>query len=304
MATTIGAKWVYACSLGTSSLATLALTLMYLMSSTHFTLILILRFIIGLAHGVLFPATVSLWSVWAVPQERSTLASIGFCGTHLGTSITMLIGGLLCRHLASGWLYLFFISSILGFTWFILWVSITANTPDQHPRISDQEKMYINRFTGNKGGKRAVSLSSIPWKKVIRCKPLNALIVTHIANLFGLFFFLTNLGKIVNQLFLLPPQLTGYILSFGFFLTWLSSLFSGKSTELRRTISVRIFLRLGIITDRLIRAKVLTLTTSRKIFNSLTSFIPALCMVSFCFCDSNNQVQGVITVLIFLASSG
>ena len=230
LATSIGAKWVYACSLGTSSTATLALTIMYFMSSTHFILILILRFIIGLAHGVLFPATIALWSVWAVPQERSTLASIGFCGTHLGTSMTMLVGGLLCRYLASGWMYLFFISGILGFIWLALWISVTANSPDQHPSISEHEKTYINRLTGNKGGKRAMSLSSIPWKKIIQCKPLNALILTHISNLFGLFFFLTNLGKIVHQLFLLPAQLTGYILSFGFFLTLLSSLLSGRST--------------------------------------------------------------------------
>ncbi|CAF5084353.1 unnamed protein product, partial [Rotaria sp. Silwood1] len=127
-ATNIGVKWVYAGSLGTSSLATLALTIMYMMSNTHFILAFVLRCIIGLAHGVLFPATVSLWSLWAVPQERSTLASIGFCGTHLGTSLTMLFGGLLCRYVYSGWMYLFVITSILGFLWLILWIALTADS--------------------------------------------------------------------------------------------------------------------------------------------------------------------------------
>lgn len=206
---------------------------MYWMSSTHFILIFFLRFVIGLAHGVLFPATVALWSLWAVPQERSTLASIGFCGTHLGTSMTMLVGGIFCRYLFSGWMYLFFVSSLLGFIWLVLWILLTANSPDVHKSISSHEKAYIITLTGSTGGKRTMSLASIPWKNIVTSKPLNALMITHIANLFGLFFFLTNLGKIVHQLLGLPAQLTGYILAFGFFLTLLSSLSSGKLTEQR-----------------------------------------------------------------------
>lgn len=286
LATSIGAKWVYASSLGTSSIATLALTIMYFMGSTQFVLIFILRLIIGLAHGVLFPATVALWSVWAVPQERSTLNSIGFCGTHLGTSMTMLAGGIFCRYLSSGWMYLFFASSILGFVWFILWVSLTADSPDKHPRISNHERNYIAQYTGNRGGKRTMKLSSIPWNRIVKCKPLLALILTHSANLFGLFFFLTNLGKISTQLLKIPAQFTGYILSFGFFLTLLTSLTS------------------GIITDHLVRSGTITLTNARKLFNSLTSFIPVLCMISFCFCDQSNKILGIITIIIFLAGSG
>lgn len=202
---------------------------MYLMPDTHYILILVLRFIIGLAHGVLFPATVALWSVWAVPQERSTLASIGFCGTHLGTSLTMLIGGILCRYFYAGWMYLFFGSSMLGFVWLALWVIFTANSPMTHTGISDHERNYICTLTGTTGKKRTMSLASIPWKNIVTSKPLIALMITHIANLFGLFFFLTNLGKILNDLLRLPPQYTGYILAFGFFLTLLSSLSSGRN---------------------------------------------------------------------------
>jgi len=286
LATSIGAKWVYATSLGTSSIATLAMTVMYMLPNTHFPTIFILRVLTGLAHGVLFPATVALWSVWAVPQERSTLASIGFCGTHLGTSFTMLIGGLLCRYFNAGWMYLFIISSALGFIWFILWFLLTADSPIKHKRISEEEKNYILTHTGSTGKKRPMSLGSIPWKKIVNSKPLIALIITHNTNLFGLFFFLTNLGKILNQLMRMPPQYTGYILASGFFLTLLSSLSS------------------GIITDHLVRSKKITLTTARRVFNSLTSFIPVICMVSFCFCDENHQLLGVITVLIFLAGSG
>ncbi|CAF0725659.1 unnamed protein product [Rotaria sp. Silwood1] len=286
LATSIGAKWVYAGSLGTSSLATLAITWMYMMSSTHFFLILMLRFIIGLAHGVLFPATISLWSVWAVPQERSTLASIGFCGTHLGTSLTVLVGGVFCRYLFAGWMYLFFITSILGFIWLALWTTLTANAPHHHKKISDHERDYISSLTGSTGHKRPMSLASIPWKNIIKSKPLVALILTQNANLFGLFFFLTNLAKVLNELLNITPANTGYILSFGYFLTLLSSLLS------------------GIAVDHVVRKNVVTLTTARKISNSLTSFIPVFCMVLLYFSDNSSHRVGVFAVLLFLAASG
>ena len=286
LATTIGAKWVYATSLGTSSIATLCLNMMYTMSDSHYLLIFILRFVIGLAHGVLFPATIALWSVWAVPQERSTLVSIGFSGTHLGTSLTMLSGGLFCRYLSAGWMYLFFFTGILGFVWFALWIVSTAETPHHHKKITDHERDYISNYTGHHGHKRPMSLSSIPWKNMIRSKPLIALIIMHNTNLFGVFFFLTNSGKILTEVMGLQQQYTGYILACGYFLTLLTSLSS------------------GILTDRVVKAKYVTLTTARKISNALTAFIPVLCMFLLCFCDKTRQGLGTFTVLLLLASTG
>lgn len=233
MATAFAAKWVFAGSLAISSTASLALTVMYMMPNTHFALMFVIRFITGLAHGVLFPATVALWSVWAVKEERSTLAAIGFGGTHLGTAFTMLLGGLLCRYLNAGWMYLFFGTGVLGFIWLILWIALTANSPQEHKSIGPRERDYIVSKTGATGKKRAMSFSSIPWKKILTSKPVLAVILSHTANLFGLFFFLTNLGKISTELLGFAPQKTGYILTCGFFLTYLGSLFAGEKNQIK-----------------------------------------------------------------------
>jgi hypothetical protein len=61
---------------------------------------------------------------------------------------------------------------------------------------------------------------------------------------------------------------------------------------------------LGIIADNLVRVNIMTLTTARKIFNSITSFVPVLCMISLYFCDQSRKLLSIITVLIFLAASG
>ena len=43
-----------------------------------------LRILIGAAHGTVFPLTYTLLAHWAVPDERSTLLSITFCGGSIG----------------------------------------------------------------------------------------------------------------------------------------------------------------------------------------------------------------------------
>jgi MFS family permease len=76
---------LYAISIFISSLATIALSSIYFLPNHSFLFVVSLRFIIGAAHGVLFPVTYTLWAQWAVPNERGTLTSIGFCGTNIGT---------------------------------------------------------------------------------------------------------------------------------------------------------------------------------------------------------------------------
>lgn len=81
----IGAKRVYAYFLLISTLATLANTMMYFMTETHFMLVFIARIASGLGHGALFPATYTILGQWAVSHERSTLTALSFSGTHMGT---------------------------------------------------------------------------------------------------------------------------------------------------------------------------------------------------------------------------
>jgi sugar phosphate permease len=80
----LGGKLLFAISLFTSSLATLALSSIYFLENISFRLVVSLRILIGAAHGIVFPVTYTLWGQWAVPNERGTLTSIGFAGTNIG----------------------------------------------------------------------------------------------------------------------------------------------------------------------------------------------------------------------------
>ncbi|CAF0755767.1 unnamed protein product [Adineta steineri] len=288
LAIKFGPKLVFAASLLFSSIAAVGISSIYFINDFNFYVALFFRVIIGFAHGPLFPTTYTFWSVWAVPAEKSTLTSIGFCSGSLGISVMMLTGGLLCRYVSSGWVYIFLLSALFGFIWLPLWLWLVADSPQTHRTISENERNYICEKLGlvaSDKKKKTFSLSSLPWMKFIKSKPIIALLITECCNLFGLFFVYTNVGKILTEIHRVPPQYAGYILAGGFILMPISSLSA------------------GVIADFLSKTNKMSLTNIRKLFNSLTSFIPAICMVILCFCDHTRQIFGIITVIILLIAS-
>ena len=232
-----------------STVATLALTIMYFLEETHFWLVFILRIVVGFGHGALFPATYTIWMLWAVPHERGTLTALSFSGTHMGTckpisfsveyvlflifpATMMLLGGILCRYTTSGWMHIFILSSAFGLIWFFLWLWLVSDSPKSHRRISKNERDYICRHIDEKLVRkkgRSVSFCSLPWKNIFRSKPIVALFITHWCNVFGLFFFYTNIGKLLTEIHHVSTLNAGYILASGFIIMAICSLSSGKT---------------------------------------------------------------------------
>ena len=58
------------------------------------------------------------------------------------------------------------------------------------------------------------------------------LIFTQLFNLFGLFFFYTNVGKLLTEIHRVPTQVAGYVLAGGFILMPIFSLSSGNKKNI------------------------------------------------------------------------
>lgn len=152
----------------------------------------------------------------------------------------MLVGGLFCRYVSAGWVYILLIPGLSGFIWLVLWIWLVADSPSVHRTISEKERNYICEQIGldkNTKPKNTVSLISLPWKKILRSKAIAALFVMQFCNLFGLFFFYTNIGKILTEIHRISPQYAGYVSAGGFVLMPIVSLTSGKLNTKREIIS-------------------------------------------------------------------
>jgi hypothetical protein len=143
----------------------------------------------------------------------------------------MLVGGLLCRYVNSGWIHIFLLSGILGFLWLPLWMWQATDSPEEHRSINTIERDYIQNIIGknvqNKT-RRPISLGSLPWKNIVRSKAVIGLFFSELCNVFGLFFVLSNIGKILTEIQRIPSQYAGYILACGFMLMLSGSISAGN----------------------------------------------------------------------------
>ncbi|XP_071037740.1 putative inorganic phosphate cotransporter [Parasteatoda tepidariorum] len=129
-----GAKWIYA----------LLTFLTPLAARWNVWALVPLRAAIGLSGGVAFPAMNVLISRWVPKMERSRICTAMNLGTMLGTLATNMVTGILSESsFLGGWPSVFYICGLMGSVWFILWALLIHETPDDHPRISKEELIYI-----------------------------------------------------------------------------------------------------------------------------------------------------------------
>ncbi len=158
-------------------------------------------------------------------------------------ALIVLVGGLLCRYVNSGWIHIILLSGILGFLWLPLWLWLVADSPRDHRSISIVEREYIQNIIGKNishKNHRPISISALPWKDILRSKPVIGLFFTELCSLFGLFFFLNNLGKLLTEIHHISSQYTGYILACGFICMLIGSISTGN--EEKKNIIEEIFL--------------------------------------------------------------
>ncbi|KAK7866872.1 hypothetical protein R5R35_006036 [Gryllus longicercus] len=126
----------------------------------HWSLLLVIRAMQGLAQGVLFPSLNAAVSHWVPVAERAKFLSFTVCGASLGTVISMPLCGAILS--SWGWEAVFYVSGILALTWSGAWWLLVYETPDQHPRISPKERQYLASCISTHRDKTY----PVPWKAV------------------------------------------------------------------------------------------------------------------------------------------
>lgn len=93
---------------------------------------------------------------WIPPNERSKFVT-AYLGSSVGAALTFPLCGLIIDRF--NWEAVFHISGAIGVAWFIAWWCLVYDTPAEHPRISEEERLYIENSIGK----------AITKKKVRKC---------------------------------------------------------------------------------------------------------------------------------------
>lgn len=156
-------------------------------------------------QGVTYPALHCLISRWAPPVEKGKFITALLGGT-LGTVITWPLLGQIIHSLS--WSWAFFIPGIAALVFCLFWYYIIADSPELHPRISEDEKIYILKCIGDSVKK---SNSLPPYKSIFTSLPFWGLTMLHFGNLWGLYFLMTAGPKFVSEVLGFDLKSSGFL---------------------------------------------------------------------------------------------
>ncbi|XP_025989174.1 putative inorganic phosphate cotransporter isoform X3 [Solenopsis invicta] len=230
-------------------------------------------------EGATWPAIQPMTARWIPPTERSKFVS-HMMASSLGAAITMLMCGFLIASL--GWESVFYVTGVIGIIWSVAWFLLVFDSPSQHPRISAEERHFIESAIGTTTTAKPLP---IPWRALITSGPVWAIVITHACSVF-------SYHTIVNQL----PTYMKYILHFNIKENGLlSSLpYLGKYIFALATSTLADYLR---------RNNKLSVTAIRKIFTTLAVLTPGILMVIQAYYGCN-RVASVAVFTIALTING
>lgn len=165
----------------------------------------IARIGMGLGEAVTFPSVYSLVTRWFAADEKSKAIALNASGIPIGTVFALIVTPIIVSTI--GWEWAFYLFGLVGVVWFVAWQHFVTTTPQEHPRISEEEKQFLAENAPASG---AVE-EDIPITHFLKNKPLWAIIVAHFCNNWTLYVILSWLPKYVNEGLGVPFAAVGLI---------------------------------------------------------------------------------------------
>ncbi|XP_049854324.1 sialin-like [Schistocerca gregaria] len=192
---------------------------------------IVLRITVGAVSGVVLPSVHCLVAKWLTPKERTQLTGLIFSAPSFGTLIAMAISGLLVG--ASDWPMAFYLFGVTAVIWFIPWIFLIYDSPSQHPRISQKEKLHILQGLGVNENREKVAVP-VPWDKLLTSVPVWTAILFHSGTAWVMFTLLSELPTYLNTVMHLSPEKSGTLSAVPYLFAWITgSLFGFLSQWLR-----------------------------------------------------------------------
>ena len=282
IASTFGGKHVHGTGMLITAIATLLLPVC---ARTSPILVIVLRIIMGFGTGVSFPAIMALWGRWAPPLESSRLITVTMSGTIIGNIITLSVSGLLCDSgVDGGWPLIFYVFGGGALLWYFLWLILVYNTPDEHPRISDIEREYINGAIAAKTGETRKDSRPIPWLAIATSPPVYAIIIAHIGNNFGNYTLLTSLPTYMKEVLKFDIKSNGVLSALPYMTMFVTTIIGGQ------------------VVDRIRQRRIVSDTVVRKTVQAIGFLGPAALMVGVGFldCTKRSIAVALLTVAVGL----
>ncbi|XP_008554081.1 sialin [Microplitis demolitor] len=237
----------------------------------HYGAMIALRSIQGIASGLTWPAMYAIVGHWIPPVERSRFMS-SFQGFSFGIGLTYFLCGFLIAHY--GWRVVFYTTGSIGVFWCLLWFFFAFDTPASHPRITHQERQYIQGSVSLQVGNTEQAMP-VPWKSILTSWPAWAIAITTFGRIWVHYVFIIPGPMYMKTVLGFSIQTNGFLSGAPFICSYFSSV---------------VFC---YIADVLVTRQIMTLTNVRKMFTAISQVIPGLLVLLIGYLGCN-----IIIVLI------
>lgn len=283
LAVKFGGRRVLGISMALCSLCTF---LTPIAAQTGYVFLMIIRIILGIGSGTVFPAMHTMWGKWAPPLERSKLTAFTYAGAQAGIVVTFPVASLLCKYgFAGGWPSIFYILGIISSVWVVLWMLLTSDSPEQHKRISHVEKLYIRQSLQSTAHKEEPGKKlKVPWKSIFTSMPVYAIIVSNIACDWGGYTLLTNIPTYMKEVLKLDITSNGLYSALPYIGFWAIINIAGVLADLTQ--------------------KCFTATFTRKVFDITGKVIPGLLLIGLGYLDCTMKGLAIALLALGVSLSG
>ncbi|XP_044252811.1 putative inorganic phosphate cotransporter [Tribolium madens] len=272
-----GPKWFFVVTMIAGSIINIAIpTMAQILGSTG---VIICRVLQGICQAFMYPGTHNLLSQWTPVFERSLVANFVYGGASLGIAVCMPVTGAISGS-EMGWPVAFYIYGGLGIATAIIFIIWGENSPSDSTKISKDEQKYIEANTDISSGKKFPT----PWKSILRSVPVYAMLVAGISQCWGCFTLLTEIPTYLSNIMNFDINSNSQLSALPYFAQFFVGLF------------------ISPLADFIAAKNIVTISTSRKIFNSLASYLPAAALIYLAFLE-NFETNLVITLLVITVST-
>ena len=131
--------------------------------ATGFKSLAAFRFLLGLGESANWPGATKAVSEWFPRKESGWAVALFDSGSSIGGALAPFIVLGVYHHFGS-WRPAFLVTGSLGFAWLVLW-RLAYHPPEQHPRITPEERAYILAGRDQGSGPAAPPL---PYRTLLR----------------------------------------------------------------------------------------------------------------------------------------
>ncbi|KAL3274169.1 hypothetical protein HHI36_015583 [Cryptolaemus montrouzieri] len=209
----------------------------------------------GFFLGATWPAMPPMAAKWIPPLERSKFIA-NMMASALGAALTLQACGLIIAWM--GWAAVFYITGVIGLAWSILWFLIIYDSPADHPRISQEERMEIETSIREGDGAKNRKPSKVPWGQLLTSSAVWAIIVTHGMSVFGYFTISNQLPSYMKSVLHFDIKKNGFLSSLPYIGKYAMAVTS------------------SYVADRILRSNKLSTTATRKLLTCFALTPPAI----------------------------